>query len=290
MILCCIPAYNEEKSIAKVILTAKNYCDKVVVCDDGSTDATAAIAEALGAEMIYHASNTGYGASIASLFDKAIECDADFMVTLDADGQHNPREIDRLLGLLDSRSGTTTPDIVIGSRFLGHDKTSAYRKTGINVINALTMTDLTDTQSGFRAYNRRAMRAVRPTELGMSASTEILTRALTAGLKIVEVPINVSYDEESHTHNSVAHGLDVAVGTIKQLSIKHALLFYGVPGTILTLIAIFFGAWTLYLWPIKHYIVTNLALATVFFGVFGLQLELEAIRFSVLISVIRERN
>ncbi|RLI38274.1 hypothetical protein DRO64_11840, partial [Candidatus Bathyarchaeota archaeon] len=76
-VIACIPAYNEEKTIAKVILKARKYVDRVIVCDDGSTDMTAEIAEALGAEVIRHERNMGYGAAIGSLFEKAKEDDAD---------------------------------------------------------------------------------------------------------------------------------------------------------------------------------------------------------------------
>ena len=85
-IVACIPAYNEEKNIAKVIVKAMNYVDRVLVCDDGSTDMTAEIAKRLGAIVIRHERNLGYGAALASLFRKAREADADVMVVLDADG------------------------------------------------------------------------------------------------------------------------------------------------------------------------------------------------------------
>src|SRR5665647_1739415 len=88
-----IPAFNEEQTIARVILEAQKFAGKVVVCDDGSTDYTAKIAEGLGADLIRHEKNGGYGASIKSLFLRAHELGADIFVTLDADGQHEPNEI-----------------------------------------------------------------------------------------------------------------------------------------------------------------------------------------------------
>ena len=81
-IIACIPAYNEEKTIAKIIVKTRKYVDKVIVCDDGSTDMTAEIAGALGAEVIRHERNMGYGAAIGSLFEKAREEDPDIMLSL----------------------------------------------------------------------------------------------------------------------------------------------------------------------------------------------------------------
>ena len=88
-----IPAFNEEHTISRIVLEAQKFSDKVVVCDDGSTDYTAKIAEGLGADVIRHERNDGYGASIKSLFLRAHELNADVFVTLDADGQHEPNEI-----------------------------------------------------------------------------------------------------------------------------------------------------------------------------------------------------
>ncbi|MFQ5759231.1 MAG: glycosyltransferase family 2 protein, partial [Candidatus Bathyarchaeia archaeon] len=96
-VVAAIPAYDEEKTIARVVLQAQRYVDRVVVCDDGSRDLTAKIAEKLGAEVIRHERNMGYGASIQSLFRKARELNADVMITLDGDGQHNSGEIPMLV-------------------------------------------------------------------------------------------------------------------------------------------------------------------------------------------------
>jgi len=124
-IVACIPAYNEGLTIAKVILKARKHVDKVIVCDDGSTDMTAEIAEALGAEVIRHKRNMGYGAAIGSLFRRAREIGADVMVTLDADGQHDPDYIPRLIKPIIKGEA----DIVIGSRFLGGDvEVPTYRR------------------------------------------------------------------------------------------------------------------------------------------------------------------
>ena len=109
-----IPAFNEEKTIARVVLEARKYADIVVVCDDGSSDLTGEIAENLGAVVIHHEHNCGYGAAMQSLFKKARELKADVLVTLDSDGQHNPAEIPRLVKPIEDGDA----EVVLGSRFV----------------------------------------------------------------------------------------------------------------------------------------------------------------------------
>jgi glycosyltransferase involved in cell wall biosynthesis len=125
LIIACIPAYNEEKTIAKVVLLTKKYVDTVVVCDDGSADMTSELAEELGAEVIRHEKNRGYGAALASLFRRAREINADVMVTLDADYQHNPDYISRLVEPILKGEA----NMVIGSRFLAEDSARGSEPT-----------------------------------------------------------------------------------------------------------------------------------------------------------------
>jgi len=131
-----IPAFNEEKTIAKIVLKAQEYADRVVVCDDGSTDLTADVAERLGAEVIGHEKRIGYGAALASLFRRARGIGPDVMVVLDADFQHDPAEIPRLVEPV-LKEGV---DIVVGSRFLSEsgEGMPRYRKAGIKVITKLS--------------------------------------------------------------------------------------------------------------------------------------------------------
>jgi len=148
-------------------------------------DLTGDIAEAMGAAVVRHPRNMGYGAALRSLFRAAVEMGADVAVTIDSDGQHDPAELTRLVDLLREDE----LDIVIGSRFLeGESGVPGWRKAGIDVINALTVNGhgITDSQSGFRAYGRRALEMLNITEDGMGASTEILLRAGEAGRRIGE--------------------------------------------------------------------------------------------------------
>ena len=216
--MACIPAYKEKNYIGDVVSQALKFVDKVIVCDDGSGDDTGLVAQKLGAHIVVHEINRGYGATIQSLIKEAKNSDADFMVTLDGDGQHDPKEIPLLI----DRLLTGDCDIVIGSRFLerGSSEAPKWREFGIKIITSLVKnngTILTDGQSGFRAYNRHALESLNLIENGMGISTEILIKAERKGLVISEVPVNISYHENSSTENPVLHGISVLIITIKHI-------------------------------------------------------------------------
>ncbi|GAG90371.1 unnamed protein product, partial [marine sediment metagenome] len=159
-LLAALPAYNEERSIAKVIIKTKKKVDRVIVVDDGSTDATGEIGEALGATVIRHRENLGYGAAMRSAFEAARELNATTMVMLDADGQHDPKEIPLLLKKIEEGF-----DIVIGSRLIGKAKIPRYRRYGISILNFAMRrahVKVTDSQSGYRAYSRKALDQIHP--------------------------------------------------------------------------------------------------------------------------------
>jgi len=291
IIIAAIPAVDEEKTIAKVVIKSMRHVDRVFVCDDGSKDMTGEIAKALGAEVIRHERNMGYGSALASLFRRAREIGADVMVTLDADMQHNPEDIPRLVKpVLDGEA-----DIVIGSRLLEKrgNEIPKGRRFGIKVItrlaDAASYKELTDAQSGFRAYSRKAIEMITPTELGMGSSTEILLKAKEKGLRIKEIPIKVNYDvEKPSTHNPLYHGIDVILSTVKHMSIRHPLLFYGIPGAIALLTAIAFWVWTLQIFAATRQVVTNIALVAIGATIVGLMLLTTAVILWVIVSLIRE--
>jgi len=239
--LVCIPAYNEEKHIEDVIKKSLPHVDQVIVCDDGSTDNTAKIAKDAGAIVISQ-TNQGYGAAIATLFDYARRENAQIMITLDGDGQHNPDQIPLLIDAIT----THNVDVAIGSRFLDDTtKASGYRKTGIKIITSAlnygTNFKVTDSQSGFRAYSKDAIDAIHPTEQGMSVSTEILLKISNKGLSLAEVPITISYNGDTSEQHSVPHGVSVLMNTLKYVSIRHPIKFYGIPGLALIVAGIILG-------------------------------------------------
>ena len=288
--VACIPAFNEEASIARVVLMAERFVDRVLVCDDGSTDMTGSIAEALGAEVIRHETNLGYGAALQSLFEEARKRGVDVAVTLDADGQHDPSEIPKLL----KRLSLGDVDIVIGSRFLegGGSEVPEGRKAGIKVLSGLVSNGevrITDAQSGFRAYNRHALETLKLSELGMGLSTEILVKAGNHGLKIAEVPIRVSYDEDSAKQTPVLQGSSVLLSTLKYLSINRPLLFFGLPGLMATVASMALWGLTLYAYGETHVVSLNMVVATLGATFIGLILLTTSVILWVIVSVVREK-
>ena len=292
MIIAGIPAYNEEKTIAKVILLAQKHVDAVVVCDDGSQDLTADIAQKLGAIVIKHEENMGYGVAIRTLFEKARVLDADMLLTLDADGQHNAREIPKLLQpLLENKA-----DIVIGSRFLQQDNDMPlYRRFGIKVLTKMTngsrqKDTLTDGQCGFRAYNRKAMESLVLDEEGMGVSAEVLLKARASGLVVTEVPVEVQYRGlETSTHNPLKHGLGVISTIVRMVVEERPLIYLGIPGAALLGLGMFFGLWTLQLYTTHRYIVTNIALAFLTFTMIGIFCVFTAITLYAILRLTKKR-
>ena len=289
-VVACIPAFNEEANIAKVVLTVERFVDRVLVCNDGSTDMTGVIAEALGAEVIRHETNLGYGAALQSLFEEARKRGVDVAVTLDADGQHDPSEIPKLL----KRLSLGDVDIVIGSRFLegGGSEVPEGRKAGIKVLSGLVSNGevrITDAQSGFRAYNRHALETLKLSELGMGLSTEILVKAGNHGLKIAEVPISVSYDEDSAKQTPVLQGSSVLLSTLKYLSINRPLLFFGLPGLMATVASMALWGLTLYAYSETHVVSLNMVVATLGATFIGLILLTTSVILWVIVSVVREK-
>ena len=286
-----IPAYNEEKNIAKVLVKLKKISQEIIVCDDGSTDQTGEIAEELGATVIRHKRNLGYGAGIRTIFLKAKEIRADILVTFDADGQHRTEDIGSIVEPITNGEA----DIVIGSRFLGQDSDiPKYRKVGIRAITSITNSSmgekLSDSQSGFRAYDKKILENITPSESGMGVSTEILIKASKSKFRIKEVPIVVLYRGETSTHNPVSHGASVILSTIKFISIEHPLKFYGISGIFFLGMGLFFLFWTIQLFAESGRIITNISLIGIGGIVIGIVLLVTATILYSIINVVREKS
>lgn len=288
--LACIPAYNEASTIQDLVKKSLLHVDKVVVCDDGSTDDTANIARQAGATVITHDKNQGYGAAIATLFDYARKQNAQMMITLDGDGQHNPEQIPILINAMTNHN----VDVVIGSRFLDDNtKASSYRKTGIKIITSAsnygTNIKVSDSQSGFRAYSKDAIDAIHPTEQGMSVSTEILLKISNKGLSIAEVPIIISYEGDTSEQNSVSHGVSVLMNTLKYVSIKHPIQFYGIPGLALIISGIILGGLFLDAYLNQQTVFYGSLLGSVVMFLLGAILSVTAIILFSMANLIRDR-
>ena len=284
-----IPAYNEEKNIAKIIVQLKKVADQILVCDDGSTDSTAEIAESLGAIVIKHPKNLGYGSAIRSIFLKSKEINVEILVTIDADGQHKIEDVKKVTKpIVDGQA-----DISIGSRFLEEgDNAPKYRKLGINIITKVTNSSLsekiTDAQSGFRAYNNKVLQSLTPSDSGMGISTEILIKSSSLGLKIAEVPTEIQYEGETSSQNPISHGTGVLISTLKYISIERPLVFYGIPSFIFFIIGLTFTFFAVQYYTEIGRLNTNLTLIAGGTLLIGVVLVVTTILLYSLVSVVRE--
>ena len=250
MIVAAIPAYNEEIAIGSVIARARQHVDEVLVIDDGSADCTFKVAELMGATVLRHEKNAGKGAALRTAFKWAMDKKVDILVTLDADGQHNPDEIPRLLQPILWKQA----DMVNGARFLkGHClEVPKYRRLGQEILTLATnmtadfKTRVNDSQSGFRAFSSNTFATFKFNNNGMGVESEMLADATGAGLRIKEVPITCRYDIAGSTFNPFRHGFSVLNSIVNQFQRKHPLLYFGVPGFICMFIGLVLGFWTVY--------------------------------------------
>ncbi len=280
-IIAAIPAFNEEKTIGSVVLSARRHVDEVAVIDDGSTDRTAVVAQLAGATVLRHPANRGYGAAIRTGFEYARSNGTQVLVVLDGDGQHSPEWIPNVIAPVLKGNA----DVCIGSRFLDEASTKkvpAYRRFGIAVLTKLTnlgssgMAKVRDAQSGFRAYSRAAVDRLFPKEVGMGASAEILWDANREGLRILEVPVEVDYDVDGSTQGPVRHALGVIGSMVRYVETEHALATFGLAGLILLVMGLVLGVEvvnTYYASPITDRdLAVGKALLTLLFTVLGMML------------------
>jgi glycosyltransferase involved in cell wall biosynthesis len=268
-----IPAYNEESSIARVIVQTKQYVDEVIVCDDGSTDMTYPIAESLGVRVVRHAKNQGKGAAFRTLAKEVRKLAPEVIVALDADGQHDPAEIPALVKPIEAGES----DIVVGSRYVAGGQMNApfYRRMGLRVINFLYKMGagvrVKDTQSGFRAYSLKAFRSVMSHDTnGYGMDGEHLSLATKSGLRVTEVPVSVNYNGPSPTSKKppLLHGADLLTSIVKLIVEERPLLYLGVPGVVMTGIGMILGLFLL--WTLNETRYFSLPMATFTLGAFVL--------------------
>lgn len=279
-----IPAYNEESSIAKVILRAKRYVDEVVVCDDGSTDMTFMIAKALGARVVGHGERRGKGEALRTLSKEVMELGPDIVVTLDGDGQHDPEEIPMLLKPIE----TGESDVVVGSRYVDGGKMDAplYRRFGLRVINFLYRkfggVRTKDTQSGFRAYSKKAFEYLMQCNAkGYGIEGEQLVLAAENGLRVMEVPISVKYKGSARNSKKSPwlHGADLIFTLFRLVAEGRPLMYLGLPGIGLICIGAMSGLYLLWMFNTTRYFSIHVSILTVGSSIAGLLLVIAAITF-----------
>ncbi|ABC57377.1 MULTISPECIES: glycosyltransferase family 2 protein [Methanosphaera] len=271
-----LPAYNEEVSIASMVLLSLQYADEVIVIDDGSSDRTSEVSRLAGATVLSHTTNKGKGAALKTGFKYAQ--DYDIIVTIDADGQHNPSEIpDVIKPIMEDRA-----DIVNGSRYIaGKDTTTpTYRRVGQTVLDNATYlasgVKLTDTQSGFRAFSSKSIEYFNFDPNGFGIESDMLIEASVNKLRIVEVEITVRYDVNTTTDNPIVQGFSVLMRILELMRFNRPLYFYGISGSIVLFLGILIiltvkaSLFTnnIYISAIGYFIVV-MGLFLLFFGLFS---------------------
>jgi len=254
--IAVIPCYNEEATIGSIALKTRDYVDKLLVIDDGSNDDTVKIARAAGAEVISHKKNLGKSAAIKTGFKYALKEGYEYAVTIDGDGQHNPNEIPFVLEHLMNNNH----DITVGFRSGNDTEMPRWRKIGKRVLDYTTSFGnggyVTDSQNGFRAFNKNAMKRLYPklNGNGFSTESEQLIKAHEAGLKVSHKNTTCKYKnlKKTSTKNSTSHGFSVLNHIIWLVAEKRPLLFISVPGFILVLLGLFFGIQTMYYYNQTH--------------------------------------
>ena len=172
----------------------------------------------------------------------------------------------------------------------------AYRKAGIKIItstiNSATDLKVTDAQSGFRAYSKTAIDLIHPTESGMSVSTEILLKISNNGLSMAEVPIAVSYTGDTSTEHPVTHGSHVIGTTLKYVSIKHPMYFYGIPGILLFISGLIMGVSFLdsYLDPVAPKVLYGLILGSTISILLGSMMIITSVLLFSMANLMRDRS
>jgi glycosyltransferase involved in cell wall biosynthesis len=189
-----IPAYNEAARVGEVVVVARRHVDEVVVVDDGSTDETVAAAEKAGAKVLRHPQNRGKGAAIATALDYFGGSNAEMAILLDADGQHDPSEIDKFVDAAEEERA----DVVVGTRMDDVRRMPRVRlwtnRFTSRVTSRLAGQRIPDSQCGFRLLRRTVLKDLKPSTARFETETEMLIQASRAGHKIVSVPIRTIYE------------------------------------------------------------------------------------------------
>jgi len=280
-IVVIIPCFNEETTIGSVIVKARKYADEILVIDDGSADETVKVAKDLGATVISHRMNLGKSAAIKTGFKYALKTDFTFAVTLDGDGQHDAHEIPRMITQLHEKKS----DMIVGLRAGKKTEMPLYRRVGKRVLDYATSLGnggmVTDSQSGFRVFSKKALMGITPKLRGSAFSTESeqLMIASDLGFSVETFPITCKYksigdESQTSTKSPTSHGFSVLGYVLWLVAEKRPLLFIGVPGFVFVMMGLFFGIRTLQVYnqtgvfPISYALITSIVLMLGALGLF----------------------
>lgn len=237
-IMALIPAYNEQRFIGSVVLAARPHVDKVVVVDDGSHDGTAEIAESAGATVLRHEVNQGKAAAVNTGLKHMRRLKPCAVVLLDGDGQHCAADIPAVLQpIVDG-----TADVVVGSRFLGVRSTiPLHRRAGQHGLTALTNlasgVQVSDSQSGFRAFSCAAVEVLSFAQAGFAIESEMQFLVREHRLRVLEAPIKVTYAEKAK-RSPVRHGIQVTNSILRLAGQGRPLLVFWLAGGVAILAAL----------------------------------------------------
>lgn len=275
VVVTVIPAYNEERFIGSVVLKARKYSQKVIVIDDGSSDDTTQVARDAGALVISHPFNRGKGAALNTAFRVMGNHQLDVIVILDGDGQHLPEELARVVEPVLKGEA----DIVVGSRYINRiSRVPRHRIIGHWVFKWITLAAsgvfVSDSQSGFRAFSRKALESILLDSNGFSSNgfsveSEMQFIARENHLRLVEVPITIRY-EDPPKRSVMAHGLFVLNGILNLVGQYRPLLFFGLPGFFLIGLGFSWGLWVVDIYSKTRQLATGYALISVMLSIIGL--------------------
>jgi glycosyltransferase involved in cell wall biosynthesis len=293
VVIAIIPAYNESRNIGKIIADTSKYVTIIIVVDDGSQDNTAELAMSKNTKVIRTRRNMGKGTALKRGLVECLKYNPDIIVTLDADGQHDPADIPKLLEPI--KNGEA--DIVIGSRCDNNSLSEIPMVRGfglsfINFINrSLMKSTIKDSQSGFRAYAKSILSMISNyNSTGYGVETEQLATAELYGFHIVEVPVTIRYRglENTSKKNSILVGANI-ISTIFRIVVeRRPLLFFGLAGIILFGASVITTSEMLILFNETRYFSIPLALITLGFAIMGTLLLLISFLFHTL-KRIREK-
>ncbi len=209
--IAVIPAHNESRNIGKVLPRVKKYVDAVIVVDDGSKDNTADVAKKFGAIVVSHAINLGKGAALKTGCDLAENLKAEHIVVMDADGQHQPKDIPQFIRKLKES------DIVIGYRTPNNRMPIVFR-IGNSAIEAASFLlfglHIKDTQCGFRAFNRRIYKNLRWKSADYSVESEMIARIGKEKIKYAQIPIETIYVDK-YKGTTIIDGIKIVLNMIR---------------------------------------------------------------------------